>query len=134
MELKAVDDAYPLVGAVELAPNITLAEALANNGAVAAPALLAALDLEIGDSATLGDISVTIRASLTAEPDQSISFVGFGPRLIISQETLKASGLQNEGAFISYKTRLRIQNPARMSEIETALREQVEGSYIRLRT
>ena len=134
VELKAVDDAYPLVGEVELAPNISLAEALANNGAVAAPALLAALDLEIGDSATLGDISVTIRASLTAEPDQSISFVGFGPRLIISQETLKASGLQNEGAFISYKTRLRIQDPARMSEIETALREQVEGSYIRLRT
>ncbi len=79
-------------------------------------------------------LNVTIRASLTAEPDQSISFVGFGPRLIISQETLKASGLQNEGAFISYKTRLRIQDPARMSEIETALREQVEGSYIRLRT
>ena len=35
VELKAVDDAYPLVGAVELAPNITLAEAW-YNGAVAA--------------------------------------------------------------------------------------------------
>ena len=57
----------------------------------------AALDLEIGDSATPGDISVTIRASLTAEPDQSISFVGFGPRLIISQETLKASACKMKG-------------------------------------
>ena len=134
VELKAVDSAYPLVGEVSLSPEIGLANALADKGAIAAPALLAALDLKIGDKAMLGEIIVTIRASLTAEPDQSISFVGFGPRLIISSDTLKASGLQQEGAFISYKTRLRLQDAARAPAIEASLAEQVEGSYVRLRT
>ena len=134
VELKAVDTAYPLVGEVTLSPDMSLANALADKGAIAAPALLAALDLNIGDTATLGEITVTIRASLTAEPDQSISFVGFGPRLIIGADTLKASGLQQEGAFISYKTRLRLQDTSRISAIEASLAERVEGSYVRLRT
>ena len=108
VELKAVDSAYPLVGDITLDPAISLDEALADNGAVAAPALLAALDLKIGDTARLGEHIVTIRASLIAEPDRSISFVGFGPRLIISIKTLQLTGLQKEGAFISYKTRLQL--------------------------
>ena len=134
VELKAVDTAYPLVGEVTLSPDMGLANALADKGAIAAPALLAALDLDIGDTATLGEITVTIRASLTAEPDQSISFVGFGPRLIIGADTLKASGLQQEGAFISYKMRLRLQDTSRIPAIEAGLAERVEGSYVRLRT
>ncbi len=134
IELKAVDAAYPLVGEVTMSSEMALTTALADKGAIAAPALLAALDLNVGDTATLGDVTVTIRAKLTSEPDQSISFVGFGPRLIISADTLKASGLQQEGAFISYKTRLRVQDKSRIPAIEAELAKQVEGSYVRLRT
>ncbi|MGB1399384.1 MAG: ABC transporter permease, partial [Candidatus Puniceispirillaceae bacterium] len=134
VELKAVDSAYPLVGDITLEPAISLDEALADNGAVAAPALLAALDLKIGDTARLGEHIVTIRASLIAEPDRSISFVGFGPRLIISTKTLQLTGLQKEGAFISYKTRLQLKDPASAAVLEASLRDAIEGSYMRLRT
>ena len=134
VELKAVDSAYPLVGDITLDPAISLDEALADNGAVAAPALLAALDLKIGDTARLGEHIVTIRASLIAEPDRSISFVGFGPRLIISTKTLQLTGLQKEGAFISYKTRLQLKDPASAAVLEASLRDAIEGSYMRLRT
>ena len=129
--LSALIKTNALVGEVTLSPDMGLANALADKGAIAAPALLAALDLNIGDTASLGETTVTIRASLTAEPDQSISFVGFGPRLIIGADTLKASGLQQEGAFISYKTRLRLQDTSRIPAIEAGLAERVEGSYVR---
>ena len=38
-QIKAVDDAYPLLGSVELSPEMPLAEALAGDGAVIAPIL-----------------------------------------------------------------------------------------------
>ena len=43
VNLKAVDDAYPLAGRGRLDPPLPLAEALANGGGVAEPALLARL-------------------------------------------------------------------------------------------
>ena len=49
VELKAVDEAYPLVGIVELSPPQTLKQALADRGAVVAPALLRATGLSVGD-------------------------------------------------------------------------------------
>ncbi len=133
VELKAVDKHYPLIGELRLSPETDIQDALSGFGAIAAPALLRALDLKIGDKARLGDVTITIRASLDAEPDQSISFVGFGPRLIISAQTLKATGLQQQGAFIRYKSRIRLFDDTQTDRIEKALKAKVEGSHIRLR-
>ena len=105
VELKAVDEAYPLVGIVELSPPQTLKQALADRGAVVAPALLRATGLSIGDKAQLGEITITVRGVLDSEPDQTISFVSFGPRLMVSTATLNESGLRQEGAFITYRNR-----------------------------
>src|SRR5215831_7947033 len=59
VELKAVDGAYPLVGAVALAPNLALDQALAMRGGVWGAAvehgLLAALGIGIGDSVAIGE-------------------------------------------------------------------------------
>ena len=105
VELKAVDEAYPLVGIVELSPPQTLKQALADRGAVVAPALLRATGLSVGDKAQLGEITITVRGVLDSEPDQTISFVSFGPRLMVSTATLNESGLRQEGAFITYRNR-----------------------------
>ena len=133
VELKAVDEAYPLVGAVELAPTQPLARALDGFGAVVDPALLRTTGLAVGDRATLGDISVTITATLESEPDQAISFVSFGPRLLVSTATLKASGLQQEGAFITYRHRAIMKQTSQLDQLTSRLAEAVENSHVRLR-
>ena len=47
VELKAVDEAYPLVGIVELSPPQTLKQALTNKGAVVAASLLRATGVSV---------------------------------------------------------------------------------------
>ena len=68
VEVKAVDAAYPLFGAVALDPPRPLADALAQRdgafGAAADPTLLARLDLKPGARVTIG--SATIRNSRRA--------------------------------------------------------------------
>ena len=134
VELKAVDEAYPLVGIVELSPPQTLKKALAGRGAVVAPALLRATGLSVGDKASLGDITITVTGVLDSEPDQTISFVSFGPRLMVSTTTLNESGLRQEGAFITYRNRAVVRKATQLEDIITELDKAVENTHIRLRT
>jgi Predicted ABC-type transport system involved in lysophospholipase L1 biosynthesis, permease component len=103
VELKAVDKAYPLFGKVTLAPDMPLDEALAQRdgayGAVADPTLLARLAIEPGARITVGNINFVIRAALTNEPDKLSVGIGFGPRLMVSEEALRATGLLQPGSW-----------------------------------
>src|SRR5215475_5070647 len=112
VEVKAVDAAYPLYGAVVLDPPQPLAQVLAQRdgafGAAADPALLARLDLKPGARITVGSASIEIRAELASEPDKLAGGIGFGPRLLVSQDALRATGLIQPGSLVRWHYRLRL--------------------------
>ncbi len=112
VELKAVDDAYPLYGAVGLEPSQPLAQALARHdgvfGAAADPALLLRLDLGPGSRIMIGSATIEIRASLASEPDKLAGGIGFGPRLLVSEAALRATGLLQPGSLVRWHYRLRL--------------------------
>ncbi len=94
---KAVDGAYPAVGTLETDPPLPPADLLAQRerrvrGRRRPGRCSARLDLKVGDRVTIGDATVELRASLTSEPDKIASGIGFGPRLLVSQEALRATG------------------------------------------
>ena len=116
VEVKAVDSAYPLYGGVVVEPAVDVATALAPRdgafGAVADPALLTRLNLRPGARLTIGAAAVEVRAALVSEPDKLASGLGFGPRLLISEAALRASGLLQPGSLVRWLYRLRLPNNA----------------------
>jgi putative ABC transport system permease protein len=110
VELKAVDAAYPLFGTAALAPALALPAALARTegvfGAAADPALLARLDLKPGARVTIGDSTFELRAVLQSEPDKLAGGLGFGPRLLVSEEALRATGLLQPGSLVRWHYRV----------------------------
>ena len=112
VEVKAVDAAYPLYGEVALDPPQPLAAVLAQRdgafGAAADPALLARLDLKPGARIMVGAAPIEIRAALTSEPDKLAGGIGFGPRLLISEAALRATGLLQPGSVVRWHYRLRL--------------------------
>ena len=112
VELKAVDGAYPLYGEVPLEPAARLADALAQRdgafGAAVDPALLARLNLERGARVTIGAAPIELRAILKSEPDKLAGGIGFGPRLLISEAALRATGLIQPGSLVRWHYRLRL--------------------------
>lgn len=110
VEIKAVDRAYPAVGAVATEPSRGLADLTAPAGdafgAVVDPALLARLDLKAGDRITIGSATLVIAATLVSEPDKIATGLGFGPRLLISEDALRATGLIQPGALVRWTYRL----------------------------
>jgi putative ABC transport system permease protein len=112
IELKAVDAAYPLYGAVQLLPAQTLAAALEMRdgtwGAAVDRPILARLGLALGDSIKVGDAVLQLRATIAREPDAAASGLIFGPRVLISTGALSETGLIRPGALVNYHYRLRL--------------------------
>jgi putative ABC transport system permease protein len=112
VEIKAVDDAYPLLGAVATDPDMPLAPLFARAGdafgAAADPALLTRLDLKLGDRITVGKAVIELRAALQSEPDRLAGGISFGPRLLMSQAALRASALLQPGSLVRWQYRVRL--------------------------
>ncbi len=126
VELKAVDRAYPLYGALSLEPALDLTVLLAERdgafGAAAAPALLARLGLKTGDRVTVGAANLEIRAVLRSEPDKLAGGIDFGPRLLVGEEALRATGLLQPGSLVRWRYRLRLpENDAGEQAIKTVI-------------
>jgi putative ABC transport system permease protein len=125
VEVKAVDAAYPLYGTVTLDPPQLLPQVLAQRdgvfGAAADPALLARLDLEPGARIAIGGATIEIRAALASEPDRLVGGIGFGPRILVSDAALRATGLVQPGSVVRWHYRLRLpDNNATDAAVRTA--------------
>ena len=110
VELKAVPQAWPLLGAAETLPAQPIQDLLAARNAlpgfVAEVALAAKLDLKLGDKVFIGDTQFEYRAELKSEPDKLSAGVGFGPRVIISLDAFRTTGLLQPGSLVRWLNRV----------------------------
>ena len=85
-----------------------LPSAAACSARVADPALSARLDLEAGGRISVGDATFEIRGVLRNEPDKLAGGIGFGPRLLISDAGLRATGLVQPGSLVRWLYRVKL--------------------------
>ncbi|MEP3785379.1 FtsX-like permease family protein [Ascidiaceihabitans sp.] len=130
-QIKAIDDAYPLVGTVGLMPEMSLDVALANYGAVMERVLSDRLGLSVGDTFALGTQDFTLRAILTREPDGAASGFSLGPRTIAYTEALKDAQLLTSGSLFETKYRLKLEEGADLEALETAAKARFENTGMR---
>ncbi|MBD9374759.1 ABC transporter permease [Rhizobium sp. ARZ01] len=131
VELKAVDDAYPLYGVVETTPQQPLVKLFAKEsdafGAVAAPLLLERLSIGVGDELLLGTARVRITGTLDREPDALSDGFGLAPRLMVSDEGLAATGLVQTGSLVEHDYKIRLEDPAAVKL--SSIRKQSEKEF-----
>jgi len=133
IEVKAVDDAYPLVGMAATDPDMPLPALFALQGdafgAAADPTLLARLDLKPGDRITIGNAVIELRAALKTEPDKLAGGIGFGPRVLVSQAALRASGLLQPGSLVRWQYRLRLPETASSDSAMASVEQQARAQF-----
>ena len=121
------------LGTVTTSPDMTLSALLARQGevfgAAADPALLARLDLKTGDRITIGNAMVELRAALTGEPDQLAGGIGFGPRVLMSDAALRASGLLQPGSLVRWRYRLRLPATAASDGALASVEKQAQAQF-----
>jgi len=141
VEIKAVDDAYPLLGGTKLNPPMPLQDALQLNdgayGAAIDPLLMARFNLKPGDRFAIGDAQFVVRAALETEPDKIAIGIGFGPRVLTSVAALQATGLLQPGSLVHWLYRVRLPAQATADTAEAVayqVREQFPQSGFEIRT
>lgn len=112
-QVKGVDDAYPLLGSVQLEAG-DLPSALAVEGGVPGSAmdkvLVDRLGLKVGDRFRMGTKEFRLGAVLLREPDSANGGFSLGPRTIVRTADLAGSGLLEPGSL--YETEYRLVLPA----------------------
>ncbi|MBT9551269.1 MAG: ABC transporter permease [Hydrogenophaga sp.] len=106
--LKSVSAGYPLRGALRVADAPEAADVVTRD--IPAPgtvwvdaALLAALDLKIGQPLLLGDSSLTLAKVIVVEPDRGAGFMSFAPRVMINAADLLATGLVQPASRLNHR-------------------------------
>lgn len=105
--LKAVDDAWPLVGRLRLAPGAH--DARPHGRAVAiAPALADRLGLHVGDTVRIGAAPMTVIGLIADEPDKLGEGFNLGPTVLVDMAGLDATGVIQPGSLYESRYRLRL--------------------------
>ena len=138
VELKAVDQAYPLVGNILLKQSLTLKEALQEKdgvfGAVVDKNLLTKLNLEIGDIVNIGEAKFRLTGTIKKEPDKVTNILSFGPRVMIASRGLYRTKLVQPGSQIRYRYRIALSDSEKIINWRKELDKAFPAAGWRIRT
>ncbi|MEL6960507.1 MAG: ABC transporter permease, partial [Pseudomonadota bacterium] len=134
-QVQAVDDLYPLIGAVELDPPMPLSDAFAGDGTlpggVMERVLADRLALAPGDTFALGNQQFTLSAILVSYPDSAGGGFGLGPRSLVLLEDLADAGLLAEGTLMDSAYRLDLPDDIDLAALQAEALERFEDSGLR---
>lgn len=135
-EIKAVASGYPLRGELRIADDLgeaRIAHAIPPPGAVwVDEKLMTRLALKRGDVVEVGAARLRVAALVTQEPDYSVGFINLGPRLLMNQADLPATGLVQQGSRIAYRLLVagdagKVEDFRQWAQSRLALGEKLEG-------
>lgn len=133
--LKSVGEGYPLRGSLRVAESPTATDAPTRD--IPAPgtawvdaALLASLNLQMGQPLLLGDSSLTIARVIVVEPDRGAGFMSFAPRVMINSADLPATGLVQPASRLNYRLAV-VGDEARVARFNQWAQAEVEKPGVR---
>lgn len=137
VELRAVDQSWPLVGAPVFDPAQPIATALGKRngqyGLAADKVVLDRLGLHAGDAARLGTETFAVRAVLVSEPDRVATPVILGAPVLIDVDALPATGLVVPGSLVSYALRAIWPDPTAATGMAASIEAAFPGQGWRIR-
>lgn len=138
--VKAVSPGYPLRGQLRVTTSPDDASEALGDIVTDIPApgtvwvdvnLLPPLKVKVGSRIQLGDKTFTIARLIASEPDRGASFSNFAPRVMLPLADLKATGLVDNYARVTYRMQVAARSPndqAGVAGYEAWLRAQIKAS------
>jgi putative ABC transport system permease protein len=129
VDLKAVDDRYPLYGQLRLDPP----QPLAPGGIALDPTVAERLGLTPGDPVRIGEARLRYIGTVAEEPDAVATPRLLGPRAMIPMQDLAATRLIQPGSLFEYDYRIRLPEGADARRFIADLRAAFAGEGWRVR-
>ncbi len=131
IEVKAVDGAYPLYGDVTITRAGTTGPVWRGGDVVLVEqTLLDRLNLDVGSKLLIGEATTTIGGVLGDQPDRLADRLNYGPKLLMSHDTLGKTGLVQPGSLIRWTYRVKLPEPkASDKDALAAARKDIETRF-----
>lgn len=134
IEVKAVDNAYPLYGTVDLESGRSITEAFSPvsglPSAIVERSFLTTTNAKIGDTLVMGDQTYYLSDVLMREPDRlSAGRFMVGPRVLVSLASLEGQGLVQTGAIIDYRYRVRAEDASAAEIVDAVAKLRPESGW-----
>jgi len=137
VEMRAVDNSYPLYGDFKTSPALETADLFAKRGdlwgAAVEPALATKLDIAIGDVLKFGAVKAEIRAFVENEPDKANLGFQLGPSVFIHYDALEETGLVTTGSLINFVYRIKLPEDGDIQAARDDLKEVFPDATWRVR-
>lgn len=136
VELKGIEGGYPFYGELRSEPEQKTGIPIGSDpkGILAQEGLLIRLNLKVGERVTLGEETFILRGILRKEPDRVTGLFSLGPRVLISQEGLRATNLVQPTSRVRYRYLLKVPSHLSLVETQERLSEVFENKRIRIRS
>ena len=110
IELKSVDAVYPLYGAAQVQPEQPLSAALTRQGdlwgALVDETALIRFGIVLGDEMEIGQARFRVNGVLLREPDRATDGFTLGPRVMVADAAMQATGLIQPGTLSNWEYRI----------------------------
>ncbi len=126
VEIKAIDDIYPLYGALtyEAGARLPVLGMVEGVQTVAVdPLLLGRLGVKLGERIRIGSKEFVINAVIATEPDRISDGIVLGPRLFMSHAALASTGLIQPGSLITWRYRVKLTGDTALSAAKAIIAE-----------
>lgn len=140
IEIKAIDDAYPLYGKLHLIeqkkPLNTPVSAAGLPTISVEETLLARLKIEVGAEVKIGKQNFVVAETIKREPDRISSGFMIGPRVFMPLAGLDRTGLVQPGSLIRWRYRIRLPDAVFVDIDDTtaAIKQKFPDAGWRIRT
>ena len=127
VELQSVDQRYPLVGRLTLAPAaaneaalpVLLAERNGRWGAALDAVLAQRLGLNVGDRVEVGDATLDVRATVLQQPDRSLRADWGASPVLLADGALPATGLVQPQSRVQYRWRVLLNDGTSLAAVRS---------------
>jgi putative ABC transport system permease protein len=134
VELRAVEEAFPLYGTMTLREGVVYSHALLRgHGALVRPELLAQLNLHVGEDILIGTERFQVRGVIENEPGRNLGAFSLGSRVFIDLADLPSTGLLSFGSRASYQMLLQVPAPPSAPgrrDVSTVLANELSDSFV----
>ena len=135
VELRAVQEGFPLYGSVDLYGGQRYSHALVEqHGVLVRPELLTTLGVKVGDQIVIGRATFTIRGTIAKEAGRMAGF-SLGPRILIDYADVPSTELLSFGSRA--RRMLMVKMPADQSKVDlllSRLRKDLKDNFISTRS
>ncbi|WP_411686153.1 ABC transporter permease [Acinetobacter pseudolwoffii] len=123
VNVKAIDQAFPLRGELQLQP----AKTKIQSGEIwLSPRAMGLLKVKLGDQLNIADAAFKVTAKIEQDSNQELGFSGFSPTVIISQADVARTNAIQVGSRIEYRL-LMAGSPDSTQEYEALFKQQLKS-------